>query len=66
MDDEGGMAAGDFLGLGMHPGCEYLLDLGCDDLVLGADHVERRFVFPSGRIDWCLERDVVQRKLMVR
>jgi hypothetical protein len=38
------MAAGDLLRLGMHPSCEYPLDLGRDDLVLCADDIERRFV----------------------
>ena len=59
MDDERGVAAGDILRLGVHPVCEYLLGLGCDDLVLRADHVERRFVMPSCRVDGSLERRVV-------
>ena len=52
------MAAGDLFGLGMHPGCEHLLGLGCDDLVLCADHIERRFVAPSGSVNGGLERYV--------
>ena len=53
------MAAGDLLRLGMHPSCEYPLNLGRDDLVLCADDIERRFVALSGLIDGGLERRVV-------
>ena len=65
VDDEGGMAAGDLRRLRLDPGGEHLLDLGCEHLVPGADHIERRFVVPRCGIDRRLERRVVQRKLGV-
>src|ERR1700742_893539 len=66
MNDERSMTAGDVRYLGLHPVGEKLLGLGCDDSVLGSDHVERRLVPPGGRIDRSLERLDAQRHLMVR
>jgi hypothetical protein len=53
------MAASDFRRLGLDPGCEHLLGLGCDYLVLRADHIERRFIAPGRRIDWSFVRRVL-------
>ena len=59
------MTAGDFRRLGLYPGCEKLLGIGCDYLVLGANHVERWLVAPGGHVDGRFERNVVQWKLRV-
>jgi hypothetical protein len=58
------MAAGNFRRLRLHLSGEELLGLGRDHLVLCADHIERWLVAPSGRIDRCFERRVIQGKLM--
>src|SRR5215475_8000914 len=65
MNDERGMAAGDFRRLSLHSGCERLLSLGSEDLVLRGDDIERRLVMPGGNVDGGLERNVIQRKLRV-
>jgi hypothetical protein len=65
MNDERSMTAGDFRRLRLHPGCEKLLGLRCDYLVLGGDHVERWLVAPGGNVDGGFERKVVLWKLRV-
>src|SRR5450631_277338 len=65
MDDERGMAAGDFRRLSVDPGCERLLGLGREDFVLRADDIERRLVMPGRNVNGGFERNVVQRKLRV-
>ena len=65
MDDERGMAAGDFRRLSMDPGCERPLGLRREDFVLRADDIERRLVMPGHDVDRGFERNVIQGKLRV-